>query len=73
MDPMIRNAVPLPKSMWDGIKQYQQMEGIRSTAEAVRRVVLAGLRALDMIEQRHSPPPKSVGRNPLANGVETSK
>lgn len=47
-DPMIRNAVPLPKSMWDKIKRFQQQESISSTAEALRRVVLAGLRALGM-------------------------
>lgn len=49
-DPMIRSSIPLHESTWDLIKVYQRREGIVTTAEALRRVLMVGLRALKLTE-----------------------
>jgi hypothetical protein len=42
---MIRKNVGLPNSMWQEIADYRFAERIGSEAEAVRRLIVAGLRA----------------------------
>jgi hypothetical protein len=42
----IRKSVTMPSHMWDAVAQFQKTESIATEAEALRRVVLAGIRAL---------------------------
>jgi hypothetical protein len=41
----VRKSVTMPQSMWRDIAQFQADERITTEAEALRRVVMAGLRA----------------------------
>jgi hypothetical protein len=41
----VRKSVTMPQSMWRDIAKFQSDERITTEAEALRRVVLAGLRA----------------------------
>jgi hypothetical protein len=45
-DPDERKSVSMPRSMWADIDAYAEQERIRTQAEAHRRIVQAGLRAL---------------------------
>lgn len=45
-DPPERKSVTMPRSMWRDIAKFQNDERIATEAEALRRVVVAGLRAL---------------------------
>ncbi len=44
-EPSTRKSVTLPDSMWQEIADYRFAERIGSEAEAVRRLILVGLRA----------------------------
>jgi hypothetical protein len=44
--PPIRKSVTMPTHMWDAVAQFQKTESIATEAEALRRVVLAGIRVL---------------------------
>jgi hypothetical protein len=44
-DPPIRKTVTLPASMWKAVSDYRFSERIGTEAEALRRIVAAGLRA----------------------------
>ena len=46
IDPPERKSVTMPRSMWRDIAKIQAAERIATEAEALRRVVIAGLRAL---------------------------
>ena len=46
-DPLERKSITLPGSMWRSISKIRRLECIATEAETLRRVVLAGLRALD--------------------------
>lgn len=45
-DPPERKSVTMTRSMWRDIAAFQRSERIATEAEALRRVVMAGLRAL---------------------------
>jgi hypothetical protein len=45
-DPPERKTVVMPRSMWRDIKDIKAAERIATEAEALRRVVTAGLKAL---------------------------
>jgi hypothetical protein len=45
-DPPLRKSVTMPAHMWDAVAQFQKTESIATEAEALRRVVLAGIRVL---------------------------
>lgn len=49
-DPAFRKSVSMPESMWMDIARYQREERITTEAETIRRIVLAGLRALKLTE-----------------------
>jgi hypothetical protein len=42
-DPPERKSVTMPKSMWADIAAFQKIEKITTEAEALRRIVMAGL------------------------------
>jgi hypothetical protein len=44
-EPVTRKTVSLPDSMWEEIANFRFEQRIGSEAEAVRRLLLAGLRA----------------------------
>lgn len=44
-EPVTRKSVTLPNSMWAEVAEFRFSERIGSEAEALRRLVLAGLRA----------------------------
>lgn len=44
-EPGTRKSVTLPNSMWVEVAEFRFLERIGSEAEALRRLVLAGLRA----------------------------
>ena len=43
--PFTRQVIAMPDELWRGVKEYQAREGIATTAEAVRRLISAALRA----------------------------
>jgi hypothetical protein len=45
-DPPERKTVVMPQSMWRDIRDFRKTERISTEAEALRRVVTAGLKAL---------------------------
>jgi len=45
-DPPVRKSVTMPASMWRNIAEFQSAERITTEAEALRRVVVAGLRSV---------------------------
>lgn len=45
-DPPIRKSVTMPASLWLDIAELQQKERCTTEAEAVRRIVIAGIRAI---------------------------
>jgi hypothetical protein len=51
-DPPERKSVTMPRSMWRDIAKFQTAERITTEAEALRRVVLAGLRGLGVGEKK---------------------
>ena len=44
-EPVTRKSVTLPNNMWAEVAEFRFSERIGSEAEALRRLVLAGLRA----------------------------
>lgn len=46
-DRMIRKTVAIQESLWERIADYQTKEAIVSEVEALRRVVVAGLKVLE--------------------------
>jgi len=44
-EPNTRKSVTLPDSLWEAVREYRFAARIASEAEAVRRLLLAGLRA----------------------------
>jgi hypothetical protein len=51
-DPPERKSVTMPRSMWRDIAKFQIEERIATEAEAHRRIVVAGLRALGSGEKK---------------------
>lgn len=49
-DPPTRKSVTMPASMWRAIETYRFQERLGSEAEAIRRIVLAQLRALGIVD-----------------------
>ena len=45
-DPPERKSVAMPRTMWQDIAKFQATERITTEAEALRRIVLAGLRVV---------------------------
>jgi hypothetical protein len=45
-DPLERKTVAMPRSMWRDVKKFQVSEKISTEVEALRRVVMTGLRAV---------------------------
>lgn len=43
--PSTRRPIAMPDDLWREVEAYQGREAIATTAEAVRRLLLAGLRA----------------------------
>ena len=43
--PFTRQVIAMPDELWRDVKEYQAREGIATTAEAVRRLIAAALRA----------------------------
>jgi hypothetical protein len=50
-DPPERKSVTMPRSMWRDIAKFQTADRIATEAEALRRVVVAGLRSLTQKDQ----------------------
>ena len=46
-DDVIRQSVSAPRNLWEQVQQYQHAEMISTWAEAVRRLIITGLRAED--------------------------
>ena len=46
LDPPERKSVAMPRTMWQDIAKFQATERITTEAEALRRIVLAGLRVV---------------------------
>lgn len=42
--PTSRQVIAMPDGLWRDVKEYQAREGIATTAEAVRRLLVASLR-----------------------------
>jgi hypothetical protein len=51
-EPPSRKSITLPQRMWEDISAYRFDNRITSEAEAVRRVVQAGLDALAKVKRR---------------------
>lgn len=51
-EPVTRKSVTLPNSMWAEVAEFRFSERIGSEAEALRRLVLAGLRAEAEMRER---------------------
>jgi hypothetical protein len=45
-DPLERKTVAMPRSMWRDVAKFQGTEKISTEVEALRRLVMAGLRAV---------------------------
>ena len=50
-EPATRKTMALPDSMWAEINAYRRVERITTEVEAVRRLVLAGLRTEEKQER----------------------
>ena len=50
--PMTRQIIAMPDEAWRSVKEWQVREGIATTAEAVRRLLVAALRAEARKERR---------------------
>ncbi|GAC1649858.1 MAG: hypothetical protein NVS4B8_23700 [Herpetosiphon sp.] len=51
---VVRKSVSLPADLWEDVLTLQHAERIVSQAEAMRQIVVAGIKAL------HNPDPKSA-------------
>lgn len=53
-EPVTRKSVTLPDSLWAEVSEFRFSERIGSEAEAVRRLIQAGLRAEAKARERES-------------------
>lgn len=51
-EPTSRKSVTLPTGMWEAIDGFRFDERIGSQAEAIRRIMLAGLRAVGAVDAK---------------------